>query len=64
MQFYSIGGHKGDTDFMTRKAFVTRLREELKVPTIDLTQFPTPKDQEQYDQLVIFLKKSVLPKLK
>ncbi|KRM76762.1 hypothetical protein [Secundilactobacillus collinoides] len=64
MQFYSIGGHRGDTDFMARKTFVTKLRDELHTPTIDLTQFPTPKNQEQYDQLVIFLKKSVLPKLK
>jgi hypothetical protein len=63
LHFYSMGGTHGDTSFMTRQEFVTTLRQQLKQPKLDLTQFPTPKNQAEYQQLVTFVQQQVLPRL-
>ncbi|MTV81273.1 hypothetical protein [Secundilactobacillus folii] len=62
MNFFSIGS-KGDTDFISRQAFVTRLNQDLEQPKFDFSQFPTPKSEDEYQQLLSFIRKQIIPRI-
>ncbi|GAW99534.1 hypothetical protein [Secundilactobacillus mixtipabuli] len=62
MNFFSIGT-KGDTDYLSRHDFVAALNRDLNQPKLDFSQFPTPKNKAEYQQLLLFIQKQILPRL-
>lgn len=63
MNFFSIGS-KGDTDYMSRHDFINHLNQDLNHPDFDFSQLPTPQNQAEYQQLLGFIQKQILPRLK
>lgn len=62
MNFFSIGS-KGDTTYISRHDFIARLNQDLNHPDFDFSQLPTPKSQAEYQQLLLFIQKQILPRL-
>lgn len=63
MNFFSVGS-KGDTNYLSRHDFVAALNRDLNHPDFDFSQLPTPKNEAEYQQLLKFIQKQILPRLK
>ncbi|GAX01747.1 hypothetical protein [Secundilactobacillus silagei] len=63
MNIFSIGG-KGDTKYLSRHDFIAALNRDLNQPDFDFSQLPTPKNKDEYQQLLTFIQKQILPRLK